>query len=205
MKFPFVSVATATAAILVSGCSLTNGLTNKTAASFGASLLGARCLPGKSAKVAREVPVARTLAAAPSFATQASHLTMSREQLQSACTDGRAYVCTKAVFSPNVASGTVVYDECSTVTELGSPCLFVESMNFDTSGALAGAPAKSESMKPGGEFNHVEYTCYNAEIQDKTPGATLYPASSLQAVSLDEGLKSALGRCNALAEAVSEP
>jgi hypothetical protein len=72
----------------------------------------------------------------------------------------------------------------------------VVSTNFNTSQAGASDPS---TLNPGGVYNHVEYTCYNADVSTSSGGQTQYPASAIQMSSLSSALGLALDRCDQLA------
>jgi hypothetical protein len=125
---------------------------------------------------------------------------LSPATIQDACSNSAAYVCSRAVFSPDVSSGHTVVNECSTVQALGSPCLNVESVNYNTSQAGSSNPS---TLNPGGVYNHVEYSCYNSDLASSSGGTTQYAVSAIQMPTLSGALGLALERCTQLANIAS--
>jgi len=123
------------------------------------------------------------------------NITIPQEQATQTCESARNYSCTRAVFSPEVQDGRSVTQECAEAGSLGTPCLDVDSQEFDTRSAIAAA-----SLDPNapGTYNHTEYTCFNTALK----ADQAYPASGLQYASLGDALQAAHKRCGEIAAAL---
>jgi hypothetical protein len=122
-------------------------------------------------------------------------IAVPREEANTACESARNYVCTRALFSPDVQDGRSISSECIEAGSLGSPCLDVDSQNFDTRAAI-----QSASIDPSapGTYNHAEYSCYNSALK----AADSFPANGIQYATLTEALQAAHKRCGDLVAAL---
>lgn len=71
------------------------------------------------------------------------------------CVRASLYTCERRAFSPDVANGVSIAEECT-----ADMCVQVTTRSFDTSAARAREPASE--FQPGGEYNRDEVTCTHA-------------------------------------------
>jgi hypothetical protein len=156
----------------------------------------AGCIPQQTTSVKCTAPTGGTTAvrtaSLASGAATLQKLGISSEQLQTSCASGSQYVCSRRVFSPDIKDGKNSSVQCSSFETLGSPCLNVESFDFNT--RQAALQADAAQREPGGSLNYTEYSCHHSGLKD---GDT-FLARANQYDSLDEALKNAYEACAAL-------
>lgn len=88
------------------------------------------------------------------------------------CVRASLYSCERRAFSPDVANGVSMAEEC---TE--DMCVQVTTRSFDTSAAKLREPANA--FLPGGDYNHEEVACTHA-YRYKDVAAFVGRASNLE-------------------------
>jgi hypothetical protein len=80
------------------------------------------------------------------------------------CEDPSVYHCEQRSFRPDVANGTRDDHECMIVVGLGSICVPVKFMGFNTQAQLSSADPRDSAE--GGSYNRDEFTCTNLALKD---------------------------------------
>ena len=83
------------------------------------------------------------------------------------CGKPENYECYVRKFSPSVANGQSVVEECGHVGELGGDvCLKLKANFFNTREASRAPGTSASASLAGGEFNRSEYVCHNRELKE---------------------------------------
>jgi hypothetical protein len=107
------------------------------------------------------------------------------------CAKSESYSCYRRVFSPIVAEGASVEEECAQVAEVGGAfCVKLESRNYNTREASLLADTPTAATKPGGEFNRTEYVCHHRDLKD---GETYLAVGDGE--QLKDAVVAAYGKC----------
>jgi hypothetical protein len=107
------------------------------------------------------------------------------------CAKIESYACYRRVFSPIVAEGASVEEECTQAVEVGGPfCMKLDSRNYNTREATLLAETPTSATQPGGEFNRSEYVCHHKELKD---GETYLAVG--EGELLKDAVVAAFGKC----------
>ena len=132
-------------------------------------MLGTACVKSGGSKACSPPPpatssnIVRNIAPAEA---QAALFANGAEISPKQCTDVGKYSCSVRIFSPNIANGRLMKEECAGVSELGgSVCLEVDTLTFNTLQAARSPSAVSDSIEPGGDHNRSEYRCVHSDLR----------------------------------------
>jgi hypothetical protein len=106
------------------------------------------------------------------------------------CESASLYACERHVFTPDVSDQEFTQEECFKSAHSNRVCLVVHSYYHNTINNRNLTHVEPSAFDPGGEFNRVEYSCYNLRIQVR--GFAVFES---EGSTLAEALEGAIHKC----------